>query len=47
VARYLDGIGLDEGWLVMFDLRGKRSWKQRLVLKTVRAGGKRIHLVGC
>ena len=47
VARYLDSLGLDEGWLVMFDLRGKRSWKDRLTRKTVKASGKRIHIVGC
>ncbi len=47
VARYLDEIGLDEGWLVMFDLRAKRSWKARLTRKVMKAGGKRIHMVGC
>ena len=47
VARYLDTMGLDEGWLVMFDLRAKRSWKQRLARKVMKAGSKRIHLVGC
>jgi type II secretory pathway predicted ATPase ExeA len=47
VARYLDTIGLDEGWLVMFDLRAKRSWKQRLTSKVVKTAGKRIHLLGC
>jgi hypothetical protein len=47
VTRYLDKIGLDEGWLVMFDLRARRSWKQRLASKTVKTGGKRIHLIGC
>ena len=47
VARYLDTVGIDEGWLVMFDLRGKRSWKERLTKKTLRTGGKRIHVIGC
>ena len=47
VGRYLDKLGLDEGWLVMFDLRAKRSWKDRLARKVMKAGGKRIHLVGC
>ena len=47
VARYLDRLGLDEGWLVMFDLRARRSWKQRLTSKVARAAGKRIHVIGC
>ena len=47
VAHYLDTLGLDEGWLIMFDLRAKRSWKQRLTTKTARAAGKRIHVIGC
>jgi hypothetical protein len=47
VAHYLDKLGLDEGWLVMFDLRAKRSWKQKLTTKTSKKGGKRIHVIGC
>lgn len=47
VARYLDGLGLGEGWLVMIDRREKRSWKQRLTKKTVKTGGKKIHVIGC
>lgn len=47
VARYLDTLGLNEGWLLMFDLRGTRSWKQRLTTRTRRVGKKRVHVVGC
>jgi hypothetical protein len=47
VARYLDSLGLAEGWLVLFDLRARRSWKQRLTSKTVKAAGKRIRVIGC
>ncbi len=47
VVRYLDVLGLDEGWLVMFDLRPKRTWKLRLTSKVARSAGKRIHVVGC
>ena len=46
-SHVLDAMGVEEGWLVMFDLRGKRSWKDRLTRKTVKTGGKRIHVVGC
>ena len=47
LTRYLATLALDEGWLVLFDLRAKRSWKERLTSKTVRMGGKRIHVIGC
>src|SRR5262249_22168163 len=43
VARYLDTLGLGEGWLVMFDLRASRSWKQRLKTRTRKVGKKRVH----
>ena len=47
VYRYLDTAGLDEGWLVMFDLRSTLPWDQRLTNRTVETGGKRVHIVGC
>jgi hypothetical protein len=47
VARYLDAVGLAEGWLVMFDLRSGRSWDERLTTETVEVGDRKVHLVGC
>jgi len=47
VARYLEGLGLDEGWLVMFDLRSTLPWTERLCTRIVEAQGKRVTLVGC
>jgi hypothetical protein len=47
VTRYLDTAGLTEGWLVMFDLRSKQPWEQRLTNHTVETNGKRVHVVGC
>jgi hypothetical protein len=47
VTRYLDTMGLDEGWLVMFDLRSTLSWDERLTSRTVETGGKRVHVIGC
>jgi hypothetical protein len=47
VTGYLEQAGVDEGWLVMFDLRSTQSWEQRLTTRTVETGGKRVHLVGC
>jgi hypothetical protein len=47
VARYLDAAGLDEGWLVMFDLRSTLAWDERLRMRVVETQGKRVTIVGC
>jgi hypothetical protein len=47
VAGYLERLGLDEGWLVMFDLRSTESWDERLTVREVEHRGKRVHVVGC
>jgi hypothetical protein len=47
VTRYLDHIGLDEGWLVMFDLRSTQSWDERLTTRELDHRGKRVHVIGC
>ncbi|MEM9462901.1 MAG: hypothetical protein AAGF11_52655 [Myxococcota bacterium] len=47
ITRYLDHAGLDEGWLVMFDLRSTLSWDERLTIREVEHHGKRVHIVGC
>jgi len=47
VARYLDRLGLAEGWLVMFDLRSGATWEERLFLREVEHAGKRVRVVGC
>ncbi|MCX4245955.1 AAA family ATPase [Paraliomyxa miuraensis] len=51
VADYLDRLGLDEGWLVMFDPRSTTSpehgWDERLTNREVEHRGKRVHVVGC
>jgi type II secretory pathway predicted ATPase ExeA len=47
IARYLDHAGLDEGWLVLFDLRKELAWSDRLTRREVEHAGKRIRVVGC
>jgi hypothetical protein len=47
VASYLDRLGLDEGWLVMFDMREGLSWGERITTREVEHRGKRVHVVGC
>src|SRR5262249_9859800 len=38
---------LDEGWLVIFDLRSTSPWEERLSTRLLEANGKRVHVVGC
>jgi len=47
IARYLDHAGLDEGWLVLFDLRKEPTWGDKLFVREIEHAGKTIHLVGC
>ncbi len=47
LARYLDRAGLDEGWMVLFDLRKELSWQEKLFIREVEHAGKRIRIVGC
>jgi RecB family endonuclease NucS len=47
LARYLDSLGLNEGWLVLFDLRKELSWEAKLTTRELDFDGKKIHVVGC
>ncbi|MCX4239818.1 AAA family ATPase [Paraliomyxa miuraensis] len=47
VARYLDHLGLAEGWMVLFDPREALSWEERLYAREVEHAGKRVRIVGC
>lgn len=47
VTRYLDHVGLDEGWLVMFDLRSTLPWAERLTQRALEVEGKRLVVVAC
>jgi hypothetical protein len=44
---YLEQAGLSEGWLVLFDLRKRRPWRQRPSMKGRKAGNRRIWVVHC
>lgn len=47
IARYLEHVRLREGCLVLFDLRKKRSWDERLFVRDANHAGKRVRIVGC
>ena len=46
LTRYLDQLGLDEGWLLIFDQREGRTWGERLWADEVEVRGRRLHLRG-
>lgn len=46
IERYLEHLELNEGWLVLFDLRSTAPWSERLFLKDVEVAGKRVRVVG-
>ena len=44
---YMDVLGCDKGWLVVFDPRTTPSWDEKLFCKHVDAEGKAITVFGC
>jgi len=47
VVRYLDSLGIAEGWLVLFDLRSTAPWSERLFQRDRTVGGRVVHVIGC
>jgi hypothetical protein len=47
VERYLEGAGMKEGWVVLFDLRKTVSWKKKLFWRKARRPGKTVTIIGC
>jgi hypothetical protein len=45
LARYLDRLGLSEGYLVIFD-PGDKEWEEKLYYKDITVNGKKITMVG-
>jgi len=47
VAGYLDLAGLEDGSLVLFDLRREVSWQDKLTIGDVTHAGKQLRIFGC
>ena len=47
VCGYMDRLGVNEGWLVVFDPDLSQPWEGRIFSKDLSWNGKTIHLVGC
>ena len=46
LARYLDVLGLAEGWMPVFDEDGTKPWNEKIFTRDETFGGKTIHVVG-
>ena len=46
LAGYLSDLGLDEGWLAVFDDDPDKSWDEKIFTRDETFGGKTIHVVG-
>lgn len=47
LAGYLERMGCDEGWLVIFDRRTSVSWDEKTFHQVETVEGKTIHVFGC
>ena len=47
ILEYMDTLGCNKGWLVVFDQRVTLSWDERLFSKEVNADGKIVAVYGC
>ena len=47
LAGYLESLGLDEGWLVLFDPSLGEDWDARVFTRIETVGTRTVHVVGC
>ncbi|MBU0566574.1 AAA-like domain-containing protein [bacterium] len=46
IARYLDRLGLDHGYFILFEIDPKIPWENRIYRKEVEQDGKKVSLIG-
>jgi hypothetical protein len=47
LAQYMDTVGENTGWLVIFDRDETKSWDEKIFWRTESVANKVIHVVGC
>jgi hypothetical protein len=47
IVGYMDKLGCEEGWLIVFDRRKTISWEEKIFWQTKSVAKKTIHIVGC
>ena len=45
--KYMDTLGCDQGWLIIFDPRKSISWSKKIFCRKGKINRKTIHVVGC
>ena len=45
-AKYLDSLGLSEGWMPIFEKSKEKTWDEKIYSREVTVDGKTIHVVG-
>ena len=45
-AKYLDDLGLSEGWMPIFDKAKDKSWDEKIYTRDETCNGKTIHVIG-
>ncbi|MDR1924785.1 MAG: hypothetical protein LBQ66_10465, partial [Planctomycetaceae bacterium] len=46
-AKYMDMLGCQEGWLIVFDRRKTISWEDKIFVREESFGNKKITIFGC
>ena len=46
LAKYLDTLGLAEGWMAVFDVDSAKLWDEKIYTRDETCDGKTIHVVG-
>jgi hypothetical protein len=47
ILEYMDKVGSNNGWLVIFDRDTEKSWDDKVYMREENVDGKRIVVVGC
>jgi hypothetical protein len=47
ILKYMDKVGSDAGWLVIFDKDTEKCWDEKIYMKEETVNGKRIVVAGC
>lgn len=45
-AKYLDSLGLSEGWMPVFDKSKEKTWDEKIFTRDIVLDGKTIHVIG-
>jgi hypothetical protein len=47
ILDYMDKVGSDNGWLVIFDRDTEKPWDEKVYMREENVDGKRIVVAGC